>query len=110
MHLCFLKTIFMVHRFFDVNSGQKLHLWRGETTDSSFSPLISSICSSGSAKLHPEDNVGYPSWIAASFSTGYCSLFDMRSGNIISSWQAHDGYVTKVILKIIGMKMILKNA
>ncbi|XP_073275197.1 protein GFS12 [Primulina huaijiensis] len=83
-------------RFFDVNSGQKLHLWRGEPTDSSFSPLISSICSSGSAKLHPEDNVAYPSWIAASFSTGYCSLFDMRSGNIISSWQAHDGYVTKL--------------
>ncbi|KZV35014.1 putative inactive serine/threonine-protein kinase lvsG [Dorcoceras hygrometricum] len=83
-------------RFFDVNCGQKLHLWRGEPTDSSFSPLISSICSSGSAKLHPEDNVAYPSWIAASFSTGYCSLFDMRCGNIISSWQAHDGYVTKL--------------
>ncbi|KAI3459173.1 hypothetical protein Pfo_015836 [Paulownia fortunei] len=83
-------------RFFDVNQGQKLHLWRSESIDSGFPPLISSICSSSSVKVRPEENVAFPSWIAAAFSTGYCRLFDMRSGKIIASWQAHDGYVTKL--------------
>ncbi|KAL2459379.1 protein serine/threonine kinase [Forsythia ovata] len=83
-------------RFIDVNQGQKLHLWRTETMDSGFPSLISSICSCGSAKLHSDETVSFPSWIAAASSTGYCRLFDMRSGNIIASWQAHDGYVTKL--------------
>ncbi|KAL3641861.1 hypothetical protein CASFOL_012676 [Castilleja foliolosa] len=83
-------------RFVDVNQGQKLHLWRSESVDSGFHSLISSICSSSSVRERPEETVGPPSWIAAAFSTGYCRLFDMRSGKIISSWQAHDGYVTKL--------------
>lgn len=36
------------------------------------------------------------SWIAAGLSSGQCRLFDVRSGNVIASWRAHDGYVTKV--------------
>lgn len=83
-------------RFIDANQGQKLHLWRSESSDSGFPPLISSICSSSSAKVRPGEIGASPSWIAAAFSTGYCRLFDMRSGKIIASWQAHDGYVTKV--------------
>lgn len=95
MHLSFLNFT-MAHRFIDVNQGQKLHLWRTESMDSGFYSLISSICSCGSPKLHPDETVSSPSWIAAASSTGYCRLFDMRSGKIISNWQAHDGYVTKV--------------
>ncbi|KAL0367846.1 UNVERIFIED_CONTAM: protein GFS12 [Sesamum radiatum] len=83
-------------RFIDVNQGQKLHLWRSESIDSGFPSLISSICSSSSIKMHHEESVVSPSWVAAAFSTGYCKLFDMRSGKIIASWQAHDGYVTKL--------------
>ncbi|KAL6571721.1 hypothetical protein OROHE_003364 [Orobanche hederae] len=83
-------------RFIDVNQGQKLHLWRSESIDAGFPSLISSICSSSSVNKHPDETVGPPSWIAAAFSTGYCRLFDMRSGKIIASWQAHDGYVTKL--------------
>ncbi|KAK4388341.1 S-adenosylmethionine synthase 2 [Sesamum angolense] len=49
-----------------------------------------------SVKMHHEESVASPSWVAAAFSTGYCKLFDMRSGKIIASWQAHDGYVTKL--------------
>lgn len=86
----------MGFRFLDVNQGQKLQLWRGDSNDSSFPPLISSICSSSSAKVYADETATFPSWIAASFSTGYCLLFDMRSGEIIASWQAHDRYVTKV--------------
>lgn len=91
----FLKY-FMANRFIDVNQGQKLHLWRSESSDSGFPPLISSICSSSSIKGNPDENIAFPSWIAAASGTGHCRLFDMRSGKIIASWQAHDGYVTKV--------------
>ncbi|KAL4588786.1 hypothetical protein LXL04_001681 [Taraxacum kok-saghyz] len=35
-------------------------------------------------------------WIAAELSYGHYMLLDGRSGNLINSWQAHDGYVTKV--------------
>ncbi|GER36996.1 protein serine/threonine kinase [Striga asiatica] len=83
-------------RFIDVNRGQKLHLWRSESSGYSFPSLISSICSSSSIKERPEETGGPPSWIAAAFSNGYCRLFDMNSGKIIASWQAHDGYVTKL--------------
>lgn len=86
----------MANRFIDVNQGQKLHLWRTESVDSGFPPLISSICSSSSVKMRPEATIAFPSWIAAASSTGYCRLFDLRSGKIFASWQAHDGYVTKV--------------
>lgn len=37
-----------------------------------------------------------PSWIATGLGSGHCKLFDSRSGNIIASWKAHDGYVTKL--------------
>ncbi|KAG6400033.1 hypothetical protein SASPL_141521 [Salvia splendens] len=76
--------------------GQKLHLWRSESVDSGFPPLISSICSSSSNRMSPEESMAFPSWIAAASSTGQCRLFDLRSGKIISSWQAHDGYVTEL--------------
>ncbi|KAL3505559.1 hypothetical protein ACH5RR_030941 [Cinchona calisaya] len=83
-------------RFIDINHGQKLHLWRSKCNESSFPSLVSSICSSGSTKLHTEGANEFPSWIAAGLSSGHCVLFDSRSGNIIASWQAHDGYVTKL--------------
>ncbi|KAL9139902.1 hypothetical protein ABFS82_14G001000 [Erythranthe guttata] len=83
-------------RFIDVNQGQKLHLWKSESADSGFPSLISSICSSSCVKVHAEETISSPSWIAAATSTGCCRLFDMRSGKIISSWQGHDGYVTKL--------------
>ncbi|CAH1423582.1 unnamed protein product [Lactuca virosa] len=35
------------------------------------------------------------SWTAAGLSSGHCRLLDIRSENLINSWQAHDGYVTK---------------
>ncbi|TQD83516.1 hypothetical protein C1H46_030897 [Malus baccata] len=81
-------------RFIDVVRGQKLHLWRGDSMESGYPSLISSICSCGSDKMQP-DGASSPSWIAAGLSSGHCRLFDARSGNVISSWKAHDGYVTK---------------
>ncbi|KAK2969647.1 hypothetical protein RJ640_025824, partial [Escallonia rubra] len=83
-------------RFIDVNQGQKLHMWSSESAEPSYPSLISSICSCGSDKLQADGAVGSPSWIAAGLSSGNCKLLDMRSGNIIASWQAHDGYVTKL--------------
>lgn len=86
----------IVYRFIDVVQGQKLHLWRTESTESSFPSLISSICSCGSDKTQAGGIAASPSWVAAGLSSGKCRLLDVRSGNIIASWQAHDGYVTKV--------------
>ncbi|KAL1296338.1 hypothetical protein HN51_057034 [Arachis hypogaea] len=83
-------------RFIDVARGQKLHMWRGESNESSFPSLISSICSSGSDKMHAGGISTLPSFIAAGLSSGHCKLFDAKSGNVISSWRAHDGYVTKL--------------
>lgn len=57
---------------------------------------MSSICSCGSDKMQKDGASASPSWIAAGLSSGNCRLFDARSGNIITSWRAHDGYVTKV--------------
>ncbi|KAH0733837.1 hypothetical protein KY285_009544 [Solanum tuberosum] len=82
-------------RFIDVRQGQKLHLWRTEATESNFPSLISSICSNASTKQQ-YGNPQYPSWVAVGQSSGHCRLFDVRSGKIISSWQAHDGFVTKI--------------
>lgn len=83
-------------RFIDVVQGQKLNLWRTESTESSFPSLISSICSCGSDKTQAGGIAASPSWVAAGLSSGKCRLLDVRSGNIIASWQAHDGYVTKL--------------
>ncbi|BFG14833.1 hypothetical protein CerSpe_011080 [Prunus speciosa] len=82
-------------RFIDVVRGQKLHLWRGDSTESGYPALVSTICSCGSDKMQP-DGASSPSWIAAGLSSGHCRLFDARSGNVIASWKAHDGYVTKL--------------
>ncbi|XP_059632013.1 protein GFS12 isoform X2 [Cornus florida] len=83
-------------RFIDIARGQKLHLWRSESVESSFPSLISSICSCGSDKMQASGAVPSPSWIAAGLSSGICKLLDVRSGNVIASWRAHDGYVTKL--------------
>lgn len=64
--------------------------------ESSFPSLVSAICSCGSDKMQTGGASTSPSWIAAGLSTGHCKLFDARSGNVITSWRAHDGYVTKV--------------
>ncbi|XP_062111026.1 protein GFS12 [Humulus lupulus] len=83
-------------RFIDVARGQKLHLWRGEYVESGFPSLVSSICSCGSDKMKMYGASPSPSWIATGLSSGHCRLFDARSGNVIASWKAHDGYVTKL--------------
>lgn len=85
-------------RFIDVSRGQKLHLWKGEVVDSPFPSIVSAISPCGSEKLQA-GGVGAlasPSWIASGLSSGHCRLFDIRSGNVISSWRAHDGYITKL--------------
>lgn len=64
--------------------------------ESGFPSLVSSICFCGSDKLKTDRASASPSWIAAGLSSGHCRLFDARSGNVIASWRAHDGYVTKV--------------
>ncbi|KAL6990176.1 hypothetical protein U1Q18_015925 [Sarracenia purpurea var. burkii] len=83
-------------RFIDVPRGQKLHLWKSESGESSFASLISSICACGSDKMQADGAAGSPSWITAGLSSGLCRLLDVRSGNVIASWRAHDGYVTKL--------------
>lgn len=83
-------------RFIDVARCQKLHLWKGETIESGFPSLVSAICSCGSDKLQTGGASASPSWLATGLSTGHCRLFDARSGNVVTSWRAHDGYVTKV--------------
>ncbi|KAG2300192.1 hypothetical protein Bca52824_036664 [Brassica carinata] len=71
-------------RFIDLARGQKLQLWSGESVESGSTSLVSALSSVS------------PSWIAAGFSSGQCRLFDLREGGVISSWRAHDGYVTKL--------------
>lgn len=66
--------------------------------ESGFPSIVSTICSCGSDKMQP-DGASSPSWIAAGMSSGQCRLFDARSGNVIASWRAHEGYVTKVFRK-----------
>jgi len=90
----------MACRFIDVRQGQKLHLWRSEAVESNFPSLTSSICSCGSTEVQVDGATTFPSWIAVGQSSGHCRLFDLRSGNIIASWQAHDGFVTKVLQTI----------
>ncbi|XP_024023375.1 protein GFS12 isoform X2 [Morus notabilis] len=83
-------------RFIDVARGQRLHLWRGESVGSGFPSLVSAICSCGSDKLQTDGASASPSWIATGLSSGHCRLFDARCGNVIASWRAHDGCVTKL--------------
>jgi hypothetical protein len=83
-------------RFIDIFRDQKLHLWKSDSAEISFSSLVSAICSCGSDKVRKGSPVASPSWIAAGLSSGYCRLLDERSGNIIAVWRAHDGHITKV--------------
>ncbi|KAG1326115.1 putative protein GFS12 [Cocos nucifera] len=83
-------------RFVDVVQDRKLHLWKSDVTEYSFSSLVSAICSCGSEKLQAGRAVASPSWIAAGLSSGHCRLLDARSGNIVALWRAHDGYITKL--------------
>ncbi|RVX21963.1 Protein GFS12 [Vitis vinifera] len=83
-------------RFIDVVQGQKLHLWRSESIDSGFPSFVSAVCSCGSDRMQVDGASALPSWIAAGFSSGSCRLLDARSGNLIASWRAHDGYITKL--------------
>ncbi|CAH2072430.1 unnamed protein product [Thlaspi arvense] len=83
-------------RFIDLARGQKLELWRGEPVESGFTSLVSALCSGGSQTKHGDGASVSPSWIAAGFSSGQCRLFDLREGGVVSSWRAHDGYVTKL--------------
>ncbi|KAG6400053.1 hypothetical protein SASPL_141541 [Salvia splendens] len=61
-----------------------------------FSDILIVGTGNGSLRMSLEESMAFPSWIAAASSTGQCRLFDLRSGKIISSWQAHDGYVTEL--------------
>ncbi|KAG4129239.1 hypothetical protein ERO13_D09G066800v2 [Gossypium hirsutum] len=83
-------------RFLDVSQGRKLHLWKGEFSESAFPSLVSAICSCGSNKEQGNGASASPSWIAAGLSSGHCRLFDVRSGSVTACWRAHDGYVTKL--------------
>ncbi|KAJ0976456.1 hypothetical protein J5N97_018421 [Dioscorea zingiberensis] len=82
-------------RFIDVVRDQKLHLWKSDPSELSFSSLVSAICSCGSEDHHA-GALPSPSWLAAGLSSGHCRLLDARSGSIIANWRAHDGYITKL--------------
>ncbi|GJN05367.1 hypothetical protein PR202_ga22988 [Eleusine coracana subsp. coracana] len=83
-------------RFIDIAQDQKLHLWKSDSAEISFSSLVSAICSCGSNKVRKGSPMASSSWIAAGLSSGYCRLLDERSGNIIAVWKAHDGHITKL--------------
>ncbi|KAJ0243800.1 Protein GFS12 [Hirschfeldia incana] len=83
-------------RFIDLARGQKLQLWSGESVESGSTSLVSALCSGESQTKQGDGASVSPSWIAAGFSSGQCRLFDLREGRVISSWRAHDGYVTKL--------------
>lgn len=83
-------------RFIDISQDQKLHLWKSDSAEISFSSLVSAICSCGSDKQRNGNIVASSSWIAAGLSSGYCRLLDERSGKIIAAWRAHDGHITKL--------------
>ncbi|CAM0881116.1 unnamed protein product [Alopecurus aequalis] len=83
-------------RFIDISRDQKLHLWKSDSAEISFSSLVSAICSRGSDKQRNGSLVASSSWIAAGLSSGYCRLLDERSGKIIAVWRAHDGHITKL--------------
>jgi hypothetical protein len=79
-------------RFIDISRNQKLHLWKSDSAEISFSSLVSAICSCGSDRL----TKGTP-------------LLDKRSGNIIAVWRAHDGHITKVTAPIVLYHRCYKN-
>ncbi|XP_024313947.1 protein GFS12 isoform X2 [Brachypodium distachyon] len=83
-------------RFIDISQDRKLHLWKSDSAEISFSSLVSAICSCGSDKPRTGRLVDSSSWIAAGLSSGYCRLLDERSGKIIAVWRAHDGHITKL--------------
>lgn len=84
-------------RFIDINAGCKLHLWRCEPLETSFSSLISAIwCSGHRDNLESKKGLSNSTWIAAGLSSGHCRLLDLKSGTIITHWRAHDGFVTKL--------------
>ncbi|KAJ4796992.1 beige/BEACH domain protein [Rhynchospora pubera] len=76
-------------RYIDIEREQKLQLWRSESVESSLSTLVSAICSCG-----PQASTS--SYMAVGLSSGHCRLLDSRSGAIVASWRAHDGYITKL--------------
>lgn len=80
-------------RFIDPAVNEKLHMWNTEPADYGFPSLVSAICSCGSDKM---EFTSSHSWIAVGLGSGNCRLLDARSGNVIASWRAHDGYVTKL--------------
>ncbi|GAB4859035.1 hypothetical protein Ancab_010503 [Ancistrocladus abbreviatus] len=84
-------------RFIDVAHGEKLHFWKSESVEYGFPSLVSAICSCGSDKVQ-SGRASAPSWIAAALSSGSCRLLDARSGNVVASWRAHDGYITKIYM------------
>uniref|UniRef100_A0A0D9V0C3 BEACH domain-containing protein n=1 Tax=Leersia perrieri TaxID=77586 RepID=A0A0D9V0C3_9ORYZ len=83
-------------RFIDICRDQKLHLWKSDSDEISFSSLVSAVCSCASDKLKKGSPAASSSWIAAGLSSGYCQLLDERSGNIVAVWRAHDGHITKL--------------
>ncbi|KAG8052177.1 hypothetical protein GUJ93_ZPchr0001g31495 [Zizania palustris] len=83
-------------RFIDISQDHKLHLWKSESDEISFSSLVSAIYSCGSDKQKKGSIAASSSWIEAGLSSGYCRLLDERSGNIVAVWRAHDGHITKL--------------
>ncbi|CAL9209100.1 unnamed protein product [Musa hybrid cultivar] len=83
-------------RFIDVLQDRKLQLWKTDAAEYSFSSLVSAICSCGSENSQADGGSSLPSWIATGLSSGHCRLLDVRCGNIIARWRAHDGYITKL--------------
>lgn len=56
---------------------------------------MSAITSSGNnCNVHGRSDAA--SWIAMGFGLGQCRLLDLRSGDFIASWKAHDSFITKV--------------
>ncbi|KAI5077475.1 hypothetical protein GOP47_0007299 [Adiantum capillus-veneris] len=82
-------------RFFDLPSGQSLHIWRCDF-DSSGSSLVSAITSAGKQSFMDGGCVVSSPWIAVGFGTGLCRLMDLRLGNFVASWRAHESFITKL--------------
>lgn len=82
-------------RFFDLPSGQCLHLWRCDL-ELSGSSLVSAITSSGKQSHIDGGRAMSSSWIAMGFNLGHCRLLDLRAGNFVASWRAHEGFITKL--------------
>lgn len=95
-------------RFIDISRDQKLHLWKSDSAEISFSSLVSAICSCSSDRL-AKGTPMVSSWIAAGLSSGYCRLLDKRSGNIIAVWRAHDGHITKVTASLAPLPQMLQG-